>query len=199
VKNIKCPKSFPHISIYYSTNVKFKTYDVIVATYDLTKERYLYGFQLKEEKGLPESDLKEDFHMSYVIRGQSQKKKKLKSHSSVNKWIIPNEEIIKEFFGVSGQKWTLIEWKKLCWEENQKKRKNESPYKISDKAEVTPTKKGRISCCNCKVRTCQNNHCSCKKDGRKCSSCQSENCTNVHYNPVHFDRMSLDPYFCKQS
>jgi hypothetical protein len=47
--------------------VKFKTHDIIIATYDLTEERYLYGFQLKEEKSLPESDLREDFHMSYVI------------------------------------------------------------------------------------------------------------------------------------
>jgi hypothetical protein len=83
--------------------------DVIVAVWESeTSERYLLGYQLKEGKKKMSKVGNVVFVGCWAIRGDVSKK----ARKSRN-WQPFNERDAREFFGLSGSRWTPQEWKRL--------------------------------------------------------------------------------------
>ena len=77
--------------------------------FDKNRRRHLYGYQLKEGKGLPKASAMTDkFEKSFVIRGIP-----AQSPGERKDWERPSEMEIDAFFGVSGMLWTPRRWKEL--------------------------------------------------------------------------------------
>jgi hypothetical protein len=169
LEQICFPTTYPHISIYYPLNALFQVYDAIVVAHKTNDNRDIFGFQLKEGKALPESEPAKAFGKSYVIRGKAHARNS-KPSASFSQWIIPTEPEIKQFYGVSGEKWVPREWEKLLESEKKsRKRKMDEPG--------STTKKAKIRCCKCSSGECKS--CACQQKRQKCTSCPSPNCANI--------------------
>jgi len=118
IRTITVPNHFPHIAVYEPQHFYFETFDVIVAVYDRSGKRTLYGYQLKErrfrKKQLSPSRnewIREKwFETIYAVRGQAGSSSAAEVSLS---WRIPNEEEMDTFFGVGGHQWTPRRWAEL--------------------------------------------------------------------------------------
>jgi hypothetical protein len=102
-------KLLPAISVYYPGHAKFEMYDVIVAAWDFTGQRQLYGYQCKEGSSIPQAFANENmFAKSFLIRGDAARK-----DDSVRRYFTPSESHLDSFFGLSSSQWTPKAWKML--------------------------------------------------------------------------------------
>ena len=103
------PGEAPTISIYYPTHAKFRAYDVILVASEKKKITGKVGYQCKEGKNDATQGVEQEFDSSFVLKGPSP----VDSSHKVS-WIIPSDDDIDAFFGVSGKHWTPKQWKKLA-------------------------------------------------------------------------------------
>ena len=100
------------ISVYYPGHARFEAYDIIVAFWDSTGNRHLYGYQLKEGSEVPKGFAYNTiFDQSYLIRGKAPGKS-----GSVRLWWSVDEETLDGFFGVSATQWSAKRWRELSQE-----------------------------------------------------------------------------------
>eukprot|EP00978_Attheya_sp_CCMP212_P047607 scaffold422424_cov51-Attheya_sp.AAC.1 len=103
------------LSVYYPTHAKFEAYDVILAYWGDDNYRQLYGYQLKEGKGVPKAfAMDKIFQGSYLIRGAP-----TTNDNSIRLWTTPSNNTLDTFFGESAKYWSP-----KCWTEL----KNNSTY-----------------------------------------------------------------------
>jgi hypothetical protein len=99
----------PAISIYYPGHAKFEIYDVIVAAWDITWQRRLYGYQCKEGSTIPRAFANEDmFTKSFLVRDKA-----VASDSSVCRYFTTSDSHLDDFFGKLSRHWTPKAWKLL--------------------------------------------------------------------------------------
>ena len=108
VRHITKPAVLPHIGIYMPQHARFVGLDAIVATWDSTGTRRLYGYQLKEGDGTANKSWNtQDFETCFVVRGTAHR------GSTAGCWVTPSKEQLDAFFGVSGSQWTPEHWAAL--------------------------------------------------------------------------------------
>jgi hypothetical protein len=96
VKALKTPDHFPHISIYHPTSTMVEGYDVLLVAYDKKgKVSKSIGWSLKVGREGPDNISFTEFYTSDAYTTMA------------------NDEVIDEFFGVSGALWTPNKWKAL--------------------------------------------------------------------------------------
>ena len=109
VHHVTTPASLPHISIYVPQHARFVGLDAIVATWDSSGTRCLYGYQLKEADSAANKEWNmQDFERFFVVRGTSERGSRAGSC-----WVTPSKKRLNAFFGESGSQWTPQHWAAL--------------------------------------------------------------------------------------
>jgi hypothetical protein len=96
------------LAIIYPTHAKFEVYDVIVLYLDGKTIKETWGYQCKERKANSQHSANKEFTKSFVVKGEPPVDNQTKKG-----WTIPSNSQITEFFGVSGNRWTPQEWRRL--------------------------------------------------------------------------------------
>ncbi len=110
---IKTPPILPAVTVYTPTHANFVGYDLIVAAFHADNRKQLFGYQLKTGKRTPgktkqkaKNQPNSNLTKSFWIRGHP-------SSTTINRddgWIIPNEDELTSFFGLSGRNWIPHRW-----------------------------------------------------------------------------------------
>ncbi len=109
------PAQFPHIAVFYPTQVIFRPYDVLVIEFkNAVAEPCIIGYSLTKGRVGPPKACPDDQCMKRIfIRGNAQASRRSKHEDRTNDWIVPSKAEIENFLGESGVQWTPDAWSKI--------------------------------------------------------------------------------------
>lgn len=105
---LKLPQGGTHLAILYPTHSQFELFDVIALYIKNGQVEEKCGYQCKEGKGDLKRRPPQGFDRSFVLKGHPPE-----DDLSQDGWIVPSDNSVNDFFGVSGAGWTPKAWSHL--------------------------------------------------------------------------------------